>query len=136
MSPMLLDTQAAVWIAIGTPASPVVKVADDAVSRGELLLSPITPWEIGMLARKGRLRLKSTVDEYVRVLFGLPGVVTAILTPAIAVAAARLPASLHGDHADRIIDATAQAYGAQLITRDKGILAYAKISKKVLCLAC
>lgn len=136
MNPILLDTHAAVWIASGSLESTIAKLADDAASRGELLLSPISAWEIGMLVRKGRLPLASTLHDYVRALFGQPGVVTATLTPAIAASASVLPAVISGDPADRIIVATAQAYGARLITRDKDILAYAKASRTLRCVAC
>ena len=136
MNPILLDTHAAIWIASGVMAPAIAKLADEAARRDELLLSPISAWEIGMLVRKGRLPLAPTVGDYIRALFGQPGIVTATLTPAIALAASALPATLQGDPADRIIVATAQAYGARLMTRDRAILAYAKASKNLRCVPC
>lgn len=112
------------------------RLIDAAAERGELLLSPISAWEIGMLVVKKRLVLSQSVHDYVRALFGRPGVVTAALSPAIATEAATLSAGFHGDPAERIIVATASAYGAQLITRDNAIHAYAKAKKLIRCISC
>lgn len=114
----------------------VSRVIADAAEREELLLSPITAWEIGMLANRGRIRLDEPAHTYVRDLFVQRGLVVAPITPAIAVAAGELPRTFHGDPADRILIATAAAYGAQLVTRDKAIHEYAKGSKAIRCLAC
>jgi PIN domain nuclease of toxin-antitoxin system len=111
-------------------------MVDAAAERGELLLSPITAWEIGTLVRKGRLLLLSSPADFVRALFGLPGVAVAAITPAIAVGAATMTDEVPGDLADRILIATAQAYNAQFVTRDKDILAFARSSKSVRCLGC
>lgn len=135
MPPILLDTHIAVWSANGSLTSAAARTIDAAATRGELLLSPISAWEVGMLVARGRLVLAHAVDDYVRGLFGQAGVVTAALTPAIAAAAALLPAAFPGDPADRMIVATAVAYGAQLVTRDKAIRAYAKATRTLRCIA-
>ncbi|MEO6990589.1 MAG: type II toxin-antitoxin system VapC family toxin [Candidatus Baltobacteraceae bacterium] len=114
----------------------MANAVDAAAARGELLLSPITAWEIGMLVQKGRLTLATPAPDYVRALFGIPGVVTAALTPAIAVAATNLPGRLHADPADRILVATAAAFEARLVTRDSRLHAYARETKYIRCLAC
>jgi PIN domain nuclease of toxin-antitoxin system len=136
MSPILLDTHAALWSSNGTLRTAVSKTIDAAAKRGELLLSPITAWEIATLVRKGRLVLASTPQDFVRTLFTSSGVVVATITPAIAAGAGSLPGEFHGDPADRILVATATAYGAQIVTRDKGIREYAKVSKHIRCIAC
>jgi len=114
----------------------VKRTIDAAAQRNELLLSPITAWEIGMLVGKGRLSLKTAAGDYVRALFAQPGVVTAQMTPAIALAAAGLSGGCPADPADRILIATASAYGARLVTRDEHILRYAKASRFLSCLDC
>jgi PIN domain nuclease of toxin-antitoxin system len=136
MSPILLDTHAAIWAADGRLTAKSVTLIEDAQKRGELLLSPITAWEIGMLVSKGRLAITSTVNDYVRALFGQQGVVLAQFTPTVALAATALPGTLHGDPADRMLVATAAAYGASLVTRDRKILAYAKATGYLRCLPC
>lgn len=135
MPPILLDTHAAIWSANGSLRPALTRTINAAADAAELLLSPITAWEIGMLVSKGRLELVRSVEDYVRALFGQPGIVTADLTPDIGVGASMLP-GFHADPADRIIVATAAAYGAQLVTRDKGLLAYAKATKTFRCIAC
>ncbi len=136
MSPILLDTHAAVWAADGRLKEEVVALIEGAAERDELLLSPITAWEIGLLVRKKRLTVSSTVEDYVRALFGQPGVVIAALTPHIAVAATALPGAFRADPADRILIATAAAYGARFVTRDREIRAFAKSTGHLRCIAC
>lgn len=80
MNPILLDTHAAVWAVEGKIAPAIAGAVDDAAKRGELLLSPISAWEIGMLVRKGRLILATPAQDYIRALFAQPGVLTATLT--------------------------------------------------------
>ena len=136
MSPILLDTHAAVWAADGRLRGEAAEWVNAAADREELLLSPITAWEISLLVRKKRLLVSSAVEDYVRALFGQPGVVLAHLTPSIAVAAAALPDSLRADPADRFLVATAAAYGARFVTRDREIRAYAKSTGRLRCIAC
>ncbi len=136
MSPILLDTHAAVWAANGSLAAPARKLIDAAAEREELLLSPITAWEIAMLVKKGRLTLTATAVEYVQTLFSTAGTITAALTPAIAVTAASLPGNFHRDPADRMLVATAATYGARFVTRDKRIHEYAKETRYLRCILC
>ena len=136
MNPILLDTHAAIWGADGRLTAAVTKVVDAAAERGELLISPVSAWEIGLLVRKGRLTLAMGLQDYVRALFTRRGVVTATLTPQIAVTALTLSGRLHDDPADRLLIATAASYGAQFVTRDKRIRDYAKATRQLRCIAC
>lgn len=136
MNPILLDTHVAIWSANGTVPKQAARTIEEAVSRGELLLSPISAWEIGMLVRKQRLDLHMPVGDFVRALFSQRGIVTALLTPSIAAAATHLPGSLHGDPADRILVATAATLGAQLVTRDRKLHDYARRTRHIRCIPC
>jgi PIN domain nuclease of toxin-antitoxin system len=136
MNPILLDTHAAIRSAAGIVPKAAASIVEQAAQRAQLLLSPITAWEVAMLAGKQRLHLTLPVNDYVRALFTQHGVLTAGLTPLIAAAAASLPPPFPKDPADRIIFATAQAYGADLMTNDKAIREYAKRAKTVRCIAC
>ncbi|MDQ2681361.1 MAG: type II toxin-antitoxin system VapC family toxin [Candidatus Eremiobacteraeota bacterium] len=136
MSPILLDTHVAMWAVGAELPKAAWSVIDAAAERGELLISPITAWEIGVLVQKNRLTLTTPLDEYVRALFGRPGVVTAALTPAVALASTTLPGTLHGDPADRILVATAAAFGADLVTRDRRLHEYARTTKHIRCIRC
>jgi len=136
MSPILLDTHVAIWSAQGLVPKKIAQLIEEAAKNSELLLSPISAWEVGILVRKRRFSVATTLDDYVRALFSRPGVVTAVLTPAIAAASTLLPESVGGDYADRILVATAAAYGATLMTRDAQIHAFAKKTRYLRCMAC
>jgi PIN domain nuclease of toxin-antitoxin system len=79
-----------------------------------------------MLEAKGRILFDEDCGEWVRCALAAPGLSLFPLTPEIAIASTRLPGSLHGDPADRLIVATARCCGATLITADGAILAYGK----------
>ena len=55
-----------------------------------------------------------------------PGLHLVPLTPEIAVQSTRLPGTVHGDPADRILIATARVLNATLLTADAKIRAYGK----------
>ena len=135
MSPILLDTHVALWSALGKLKPVAARAIAAASARSALLLSPISAWEIGLLAAKGRIELSVGVEETVRRMFASPGIVTAQFSPPIAVAAASMK-DMHADPADRILVATAAAYGAALMTRDEVIHAYAKATKHIRCITC
>lgn len=135
MKRILLDTHAAIWSAGATLRPAPADAIAEALSRSALLLSPVTAWEIGLLVRTNRLDLPRGLDIYIRTMFGQEGVVTANVTPEIAIASTRIT-ELHSDPADRFLVATAAEYGAELMTRDKRILDYAKATKHIRCIAC
>lgn len=85
-----------------------------------LLVSPLSCWEVGMLASKGRIRLAEN-DPFVwaRRLFAHPKVEEAGLTPQAAVRAALLEDL--GDPTDRFLVATAMHHRVPMITRDRRI---------------
>jgi len=104
---------------------------DRAGNAGVLYVAAITPWEVAMLARAGKLRVAGTLLEWL--VGALQGTRTAValLEPAVAVDAVELPAWGHGDPADRLIVATARHLDAILVTRDTAILQYAGEAKAV-----
>ena len=123
---ILLDTHVLVWFMQGDPClGAKAKKRIEAARHGEgVRVSAITPWEISMLAAKGRLTLGRPTGEWIRSALATDGIEIAPLDPAIAVEAGEL-ASLHGDPADRIIAATAHHHDAVLMTADRPVLAYA-----------
>ena len=123
---ILLDTCALIWIMNRDPLLPAALRAMERAARGgELYLSPISAWEIGMLVRRGRLVLDVSAEVYVSRAFSRPGVQVAALTPEIAVRSSHLPGTLHSDPADRMLIATAMLMGLKLMTRDRDLLNYA-----------
>ncbi len=101
-----------------------LKSIQTAAQAGELFLSPVSAWEIGVLVSRGRLSLGIPADVYIARAFSRPGVRIAALSPQIAVRSSSLPGSFHTDPADRMLVSTAMLLGLKLVTRDSRILAY------------
>jgi PIN domain nuclease of toxin-antitoxin system len=133
---LLLDTCAAIWLADGQPmkASSVTAI-ERAAATGDVLVSPVTAWEIGMLCAASRIVVRPTPQQWFSQLLARPGIQLAPLAPEIAIEASFLPGRLHGDPADRLLVATARHRDAALVTRDRRILDYAA-SGNVKALAC
>ena len=128
-TPLLLDTHYWIWLQSGeatrfTPA--ILKAIEHASTNGNLLLSVISVWELGMLESKRRVHLNIPCEQWVAEALATPGLVLAPLTPEIALESTRLPTPFHGDPADRIIVATARRQRARLLTKDRTLLAYAR----------
>jgi len=124
MTLFLLDTHVLVWLfegntKLGRAARAAIQGAAD---ENGALVSAITPWEIGLLVNKGRLKLGAEVMQWIRSVLAKPGVQLAALSPEIAVDSTRLPFAVHPDPADRILVATARHLGATLVTADARLL--------------
>jgi len=120
---VLLDTH--FWIWWLTPGSPLTKRERDALDglaeRAPLALSAISLWEAQVLHDKGRLRLPLPFAEWIARAADARMLAVVPLDIDVVVALDNLPASFHGDPADRIIVATARAHALALATRDGGI---------------
>jgi PIN domain nuclease of toxin-antitoxin system len=126
---ILLDTQVLLWFVSGDKRlrAPAWKLVANAADAGEAAVSPISFWEVAMLASKGRIQLGMPADAWANTICSSDtGPRIAPLTPAVAAGAGQLVGSIHGDPADRIIIATARAHGSALLTTDEKILTYAK----------
>ena len=126
---VLLDTHIWIWLqADGIKPLPArtQEAIRRAADRGQLLLSAISVWELGMLEAKGRIVLDRPCAEWVAGALGTPGLTLVPLTVEIAIESTRLPGELHGDPADRIIAATARCMGARIVTYDKNLQAYGR----------
>ena len=88
MSAVLLDTPALVWLVVGDGQLrlAVRRRVETAAQQAAVVLSAITPWEIGMLVAKGRLVLDRDVMDWLQAALSLPGIRVAPLEPALAVA--------------------------------------------------
>jgi len=126
MPAFLLDTCAVIWIANGDPlrepAAAAFREAD--VHGGQFFVSPMTAWEIAMLAAKGRIALSLDPMIWFDRFRALPGVALAEMPPPVLIASCGLPADPPSDPVDRILAATARAFGYTLVTRDRHLLAY------------
>ena len=126
MRPLLWDTCAAIWIfedaKLAQPALDAIDAAHEA--NVPSYVSPITAWEVGMLAANERLKMLTTPERWFQRLFEIPNVELAHMSPELLIASSFLPGKPPRDPADRIIAATARDYGATLVTRDRALLDY------------
>jgi PIN domain nuclease of toxin-antitoxin system len=125
---VLLDTCASIWLLEQQPmsiASLAAIRAATAVSR--VLVSPISAWEVGLLARRPHraLSFDPSPQVWFADLLALPGVRLTPLGHEAAIAASSLPGGFHKDPADRLLVATARELDVPLVTRDRRILDYA-----------
>ena len=122
---ILLDTCALIWSVNQDPISAEARgTISRATKAGSLFLSPVSAWEIGLLASRGKLSLHLPVETYIARVYASPGVRIAELTPEIAVRASFLTGAFHEDPADRMLVATAIFMGLRFVTRDRRILDY------------
>jgi PIN domain nuclease of toxin-antitoxin system len=125
MQPIVLDTCAAVWLAEGEELAGKAMDALSAAAEGSYTyVSPITAWEIGLLASRNRLQILASPQRWFARLLELPGMRLGEMSPDLLVASSFLPGKPPRDPADRIIAATARDLGATLITRDRALLQY------------
>jgi PIN domain nuclease of toxin-antitoxin system len=136
MSPLLLDTNAAIWLSRDERKASASENLDEAARVGvATYLSPIAAWEVGQLVSRNRLSLGATPQRWFARILAMPNVHLAELSPEILIASSFLPGNPPRDPADRILLATARDLGATLVTRDRALLAYGE-SGQVSTLAC
>ena len=124
---ILLDTCAAIWLADKAPLSGPSRAASDAAARrGEVYVSPVSGWEIGMLAARRGVMFAPSPRVWFDRLLALPGLRLLALAPGTAIDASFLPGKPPEDPADRLLIAAARETSAALVTRDRRILDYAK----------
>lgn len=118
---ILLDTHALLWASL--EPNRLSKLAQSAIDRAKqehgLAVASITLWEIANAIARGRVETLGTIEAAVEKL--LVGVDVKELTPEIVAIAAQLPETYPRDSADRLIGATARAFGMPLVTRDEKI---------------
>ena len=126
--PVLLDTCAAIWLMNGDTMTRASRAAISAAHTQNLgiFVSPISAWEIGTLAARNRIQLRLEPAAWFEALLEWPGVRLAPMPPGILIASNFLPGSPPRDPADRIIAATARAYGYSLITRNGELTVYGR----------
>src|SRR3954451_14137625 len=136
MLPLLLDTNAAIWLSRDELKASASEKLDEAAHAGvATYLSPIMAWEIGLLVSRSRLSLGTTPQRWFSRILAMPNVHLAELSPEILIASSFLPGEPPSDPADRILLATARDLGATLVTRDRAILTYGETGQ-VSTLAC
>ena len=120
MTALVLDTHALLWWAT-EPERMSERAAAALRGADELVVAPVTWWELARLVERRRLRVTKPLRGWLQDL--ATGVRTAALTPAIAATAAQLPAAFPKDPFDRLIYATAIENGLPLVTADRALRA-------------
>ena len=90
---------------LGTAARAAI---EETAQTDRIGISAITPWEIILLAERGRLRLGREVGVWIEAALALPGINLVPIGPTIAIDSVRLPGNFHADPADRFIVSTAR----------------------------
>ena len=118
---ILLDTHVLLWYERGDRrlGAQARRVFESALQEGDVAISAISFWEVGMQIQEGRLVLSLDLDAWRRDILD-QGLVE-IPVDGIISARAGLLADIHGDPADRLIVSTALE-GHQLLTADERIL--------------
>jgi PIN domain nuclease of toxin-antitoxin system len=115
--PFLLDTHIWFWYLTGSERLPkTLGAAIDAAS-DELWLSPVSVWELGMLADRGRVRLAGGARSWIEDAKRRFPLRDAPLNQEVAVVSLETTFP-HRDPADRFLAATALVYGLTLVTID------------------
>ena len=119
---LLLDTHIILW-SVAEPDKLLPEVVKELESNSnELWYSPISVWEIHLLAEKGRIFVGSDIDKSIRGIFQRVPFTEAPINLEVAIESrqVKLP---HQDPADRFLAATAKVYDLILVTADRRIIA-------------
>jgi PIN domain nuclease of toxin-antitoxin system len=127
---VLLDTCALIWLAQEELSEKALDALDHAAANGGVFVSPVSGWEIGLLARgRGgvpKFRFLPDARTWLTRALSRPELRHAPLSATAAFEASSLPEPLHGDPADRLLIATAREMDLALATGDEPILAYGR----------
>ncbi len=118
---LLLDTHIWLWI-LGEPAhlgKRLCQILEDKAS--EFWLSPLSVWEVQLLAEKGRVSLAPTVEEWIAAALRKVPMKEAPLTFEIVLATQHIGLS-HRDPVDQLVAATARVFDLTLVTADARLL--------------
>ena len=123
---LVLDTHVWLWLMMGSSelSRSFKKAIEQSQKHHSILISVISIWEIGMLAERKRIQLDMDPLDWVLQALDFPGMRLVQISPKIAIQSSRLPGTVHGDPADRILIATAHEENAILVTCDEKILRY------------
>jgi len=127
----LLDTHALVWW-LDNPSKLshiAKKTIEEEFEDKNLFVSSITIWEIAMLVKKNKLKLKFELKDWINRINLIPEIKSIPIDNEIAYKSVSVDI-FHADPADRIIVATAMSLNCPIITKDAKIRKY-KLVKSI-----
>ncbi|HSD29542.1 MAG TPA: type II toxin-antitoxin system VapC family toxin [Vicinamibacteria bacterium] len=118
---LLLDTH--VWLWSLAEPDKLSRRVRGAIKRpeNEVWLSPISVWELLVLAERGRLKLDDEPRRWVTQALARTPAEEAVLTFEVAVRSREIMLA-HPDPADRFLVATALVHGLTLVTADESLI--------------
>ncbi len=124
---LLLDTCAVIWLAEGGKQLSAVARRAIREQAGALHVSAITAFEVAFLERKKRLELPEQAGKWYAEVLDVHGLHEVPISGAIASISASLP-RLHDDPCDRFILATALVCNLGIVTADRMMEKYPRVS--------
>lgn len=120
---ILLDTHVLVWMVSDSSrlSRNAARALRKAEKNGDLAIASITLWELALLYHQGRLRTSGSIESAIREMLEKSRVSVIEVTPEIAALTTTFPEQYPKDPGDRLIGATARAYGMTLVTQDERI---------------
>jgi PIN domain nuclease of toxin-antitoxin system len=124
---LLLDTHIWLW-SMAEPSRIIRRVSRELEDpENEIWLSPVSTWELLVLARKRRIELDTEPVTWIRTALAEVSFKEAALTHEVAVQSVSVDLP-HADPADRFIAATAVVHDLTLVTGDDRLLGCRQIS--------
>jgi PIN domain nuclease of toxin-antitoxin system len=117
---IVIDTHVMVWWTMDTPRQLSTAARRSLIEADVVAFSAVSLWEVGVLARRGRIDLK--IHDWLPKVTGVYSLVVLPVTLDIAIRAAEFHELLR-DPIDCLIAATALTHNAALITKDDPIRA-------------
>ncbi len=118
---LLLDTHVILWSA-AEPEKLPSKIAEELEKElNELWFSPISVWEILLLAEKGHVVIKADHEKSIRKMFKKLPFREAVINQEVAIQSRKINLP-HQDPADRFLAATAIVYELTLVTADRRLI--------------
>jgi PIN domain nuclease of toxin-antitoxin system len=120
---LLPDTHTIIWLVASPEKIPAKTLALLSDPSQTVFFSPIVSWEIGIKARLGKLKLKVTINEIVRLCLQQYRFETLPISVDHTLVAEKLP-EIHKDPFDRLLIAQAASEKLRLVTDDEIIRKY------------
>jgi PIN domain nuclease of toxin-antitoxin system len=121
---ILLDTHVLVWMV--TDPKRLSRTADREIHKAQhdrsCAIASISLWELAQMFKNQQLRGVGSIENAIGDILDDSGVKVLEITPEIADLSTSFPENYPKDPGDRLIGATARAYGLTLITQDERIL--------------